>query len=237
MITIKHISYSSIELKKYGVNILFIGTLVLSAIIVWLILDRVKDKISIHLQILLLVFDYVCLFIFYKYTRNKYLNPIINNFFGQKGEDDICRLLESNLDDSYTYIRNYKLPYTKGDIDGILICKSGIILLEIKNYSSDYEVIDNEFYKITKKDKKLVWYNPIKQLQSQKNNFINYLLINKIDIKIEAIVVFAHGNVVTDGSTLLNVLNRDDLIDYIKSKQNTVVLSRDQIELATKLFM
>jgi len=78
----------------------------------------------------------------------KNIDKVMGFLFGQMGENKVTSVLKNHLDDSYTYIRNYKIPNFGGDIDGILITPRKIILVEVKTYTGKYKVVDGKFYKI-----------------------------------------------------------------------------------------
>lgn len=62
--------------------------------------------------------------------RNQYMA-------GQKGEEELIRLLQRNLDESWVIFRNIDLPDRQGDIDLVLVGPGGMYALEVKVYSGN----------------------------------------------------------------------------------------------------
>ena len=59
-------------------------------------------------------------------------------FQGVRGEGAVSRFLSRILDDRYTLIRNLQIPKSQADLDAVLVGPSGVLVMEIKNYSPKY---------------------------------------------------------------------------------------------------
>ncbi|MDD2325475.1 MAG: nuclease-related domain-containing protein [Alphaproteobacteria bacterium] len=77
----------------------------------------------------------------------KSLKRYIEKFrIGDDGENLFIEKLSVKLDDGYVYISKYPMN-SGGDIDGILISKKGIIVLEIKNWRGKFAVYHRKIFK------------------------------------------------------------------------------------------
>lgn len=214
-------SYSSQKIKKhitYAIALIFI---LLFSLITFSVVEHLGKDMNIVYRYSLIVLAYIALGIFYIFTRHKYIDEFFNNLMGKKGENLIAEILKTNFDDSYTYIRNYEIPNCKiGDIDGILISSNEIIILEVKYYTGDFEILKGEFYKFSKRGKLYrTCHNPIRQAQQQKESLVSYLDTKGFNVPMRALVVLASGNIKSiQGVTYVYVLNENNLVSFIKKE-------------------
>jgi hypothetical protein len=70
-------------------------------------------------------------------AEDKILDGISHAKLGKEGEDMVSRKLNEIFDKNIYYIySNYKIPHRHFDIDTVIIGPKGIIIFEIKNYST-----------------------------------------------------------------------------------------------------
>ena len=101
-----------------------------------------------------------------------------NNVKGQDGEDMLAAILGDFLDDNWTLYRNLSLEIndkSKADIDAVLIGKTGVFVIEVKNKSTD-ERITGDFWEYKTKSG---WVrkdnNPAQQLRANTDRLSAYL--------------------------------------------------------------
>lgn len=213
-------SYSSLRLKSLGIRAALIGLVLALSTCTWLVLNHYSDDLSLYYRLPLLIISYVGIGVLYYYSRPKYVDEVFNNFIGKRGEDQIATLLQQHFDDSYTYIRNYVIPQTRiGDIDGLLINSKEVIIIEIKYYSGEFEIINGVFFKCKKNRLYRLWNNPINQVEKQKNHLVALLKQRGLDMHVKTFVALAHGRVKNiKGHTGVYVLTKDNLVDIIQKE-------------------
>ncbi|MHB1316911.1 MAG: nuclease-related domain-containing protein [Minisyncoccota bacterium] len=215
-------SYSSRQLRKIAKYVGLIFIILLLSTFAWLV--SFNEQLDVIYRILVLAFAYLGIWIFYKYSFD-HIDPFVNNLFGKEGESIIELALKNSFDDSYTYIKNYKIPNTKiGDIDGLLISPNEIIIIEVKFYSGVFEIINGIFYKFHKKPYPDFFpHNPIKQVERQKDCLTSFLKEKGLEVHIRDVVVLAHGRVKNiQGPTGVYVLNKDNLVDFIRKETSAI---------------
>jgi hypothetical protein len=214
------VSFSSRLLKKIYIFSGVVFLLLLLSAVAWLTLHYLGNEISLSFRLLLLVVEYVGLGFFYGLLRSSFIDDLVNNLRGKKGEDLVADILGSHFDGSYTYIRNYVVPGSAiGDIDGLLVGQNEIIIIEVKYFSGEFEIRNGEFYKITEKGQYHLWSNPIKQVKKQKDCLLSFLKERSLCIHVRSFVVLVSGRVRRfQGPTGVYVLNKDNFVDVLNKE-------------------
>jgi hypothetical protein len=156
----------------------------------------------------------------------------LNWLFGERGERDVLNYLNQRFDDSWYYIDNFSIPGIRmGNIDGILIGKKGVFLLEIKRWLGDFKVFNNMFYRVFE-DGNYYKYKrqPINQLVEISKLFIEYLENKKeTHADILPIVVVVRGKIKSfNGSQETSVVELNQLQEAI-NYANLPELSQETI--------
>lgn len=153
----------------------------------------------------------------HKYKSQGYEDDMIKNFAGNKGENEICTILEHNCNDEYVYIRNHDTGCC-GDIDGMLITPKEIINIEVK-------------YCI--KNSKFVARYHLKQVTDQEKYLNEKLRANNIGTSVRSIIVLANNNEMdlVDSSHVW-ITTKDKLINFLIN-ENTRSAGKD-IDLLTR---
>ena len=183
--------------------------------------------ISIVLGILMLFISTVT---FLSTTKNE--TPAFSTpgkIYGDMGERKTGFILEHCLPDEYRVIQNSIVTYNgeKSEIDNIVIGKSGVFIIEVKNMKGkifgDYKDKNWTQYKIDQYniEHQKEFYNPVKQVGTHIYRLANYMRDNRIFTNINGAVYFAnsnsdvkltgeHGNI-----PVFNYASTRKMIDYI----------------------
>lgn len=111
---------------------------------------------------------------------------------GLEGEEIITEKLAEKLDDSWTLFRSVILPGRKDDIDAVLVGKTGVYALEIKNYSRPYR--NKEWYwdrRISQGRWVKAKGNPSRQAQDNAERLNQWFQKKGVDVAAEPRVVWA----------------------------------------------
>lgn len=210
----------STVLNKHAI---VVGGFLIISTTAWLILRYLENNLDSLTKIELLTVAYGVILVIFLEAKN-HTDEIVNCFKGKKGEDMICSELEKHFDNSYIYIRNYKIPHKIiGDIDGVLISAREIILLEVKYYTGKFSVRDGVFYRIYPNSKEYrMSHNPIQQAKRQTDALIKMVHATYPHIKIRSFVVMASGEITNiSGPTGVYVLNKENLVEKILQEKNS----------------
>jgi len=167
----------------------------------------------------------------------------LNWLIGERGEVETLNYLNQRFDDSWYYIDNFSIPGIKmGNIDGILIGKKGIFVLEIKRWRGDFNVSNNIFYRLLENNKSYKYrIQPIDQLTETSKLFVEYLENKKeMHVDVLPIVVIVKGVIktfiglqaisVVELNKLQEVINHADLIElspeHIKKFINILIYNK-----------
>ncbi len=212
----KGVSYSSNRLKQLFWTSLIIFNSVAIGYACWSAVQKNPD-FSNQTKLFLLLIAYGGLGMFFYFIRHRFIDLIINNILGKRGEDSIANVLSESLDDRYTYIRNYKMSFW-GDIDGILVGPSGVTILEVKYYSpKSFEILNGVFYRVDKNKFKRIGRKPFWQIDQQKRYLVR--VFNEQNINqpyIRTLIVLAHGHLIKIfGKTHTYVVEKDKLLEQL----------------------
>lgn len=160
------------------------------------------------------------------FSKNANVNYYeMKNNIGSQGEYKLYKYLNYNITDKFIINNIYleKTPYQTTEIDMVLLCKKGIFVFEVKNYSGWIFGSRKQTYWIQRFQSgvKYKFYNPIMQNDEHIRALKEYLQINSSTI-FKSIVIFTGiGELKTD-------------IEYIKNNYvlNDIHLVKDIIELS-----
>lgn len=184
----------------------------------------------------------ILIFIFVSYTIYNFIsskNESKSEKLGKIGEKEVKRVLR-NL--NLYHIDNVYIthPYGTSEIDIVVLDKSGIYVLEVKNYSGKIfgSVDDKNWSAIYPNGSIYSFYNPILQNDSHKTVLYHSLNnVRKLDKGIlKSYVIFTnHGDISSIKNTRKDVslLNLNKLSDIIKSDKlkSTVLLSEESLSV------
>ena len=206
-------------------------------------LDNIIPVLSIPLGIL-----GIGLFFAFLVFIAKYRSPKAK---GKRGEASVSNMIESLANDIGGLVINDVIVPCNGkttQIDHILFCKRGIIVIETKNFSGRIYGDENSKYwtqTYRRSRKKYQHYNPVKQNETH-INALKRILGNKIEMK--SVIIFVRGDInyirsnkVFDIygakfyiSKLPEILNDDDVIrSYQKIKyykDNPIATEQEHID-------
>lgn len=122
---------------------------------------------------------------FTEFDKNKYFNTRI----GYEGEIQFYSFLQRIAPDSHLALYSLSLKHnnTPFQIDTLLINRNTIYLFEIKNYSGDFVIQNNNWY-ICSSQKEIL--NPFIQLKRSESLLRQFLSSHQINIPIQSYIVF-----------------------------------------------
>ena len=146
---------------------------------------------------------------------------------GINGERIATKIL-STLPDGYTVFQNVIVTYDnkKSEIDNIVIGKSGVFIVEVKNHNSHIEGdLKDKFWTQHKVGRGGTpytdeMYNPVKQVGTQIYCLANYLRQNGVNTYIQGMVYFANK------SCLLSLTGDSDISVYSSADSDEERLCR-----------
>jgi len=234
-------SYSAAEIKRVGTYLEIVLFLTFLATLAWLFLEKFQGQLDIGVRLALLAFAYfgvgtLYYFLFHKSDHQYYLDTLINNLVGKKGEDMVSSILKNDFGDDCIYLRNYPISNefkNSGDIDGVLITPKGLFVLEVKFYSGSFEIVNGHFQKIFKDQSRSYPFDkPIWQSNKQHTYITELMNRNNCHPYIRALVVLAHGRILhIKGQTGVYILEKDKLIDFIRQDMARLPNELDQTAL------
>ncbi len=168
-------------------------------------------------------------------------------WFGEKGERITGNILEEYLPDDYTVIQNKIIEYGDGksETDNIVVGKSGVFIIEVKNMKGDiFGDVEEKYWIKDKTDQYDIehqkeFYSPVKQVGTHVYRLANYLRENKISVYVNGAVYFANSqaNLYLEGEfdsiPVFDYRNTRKMIEYIMS--GTANLSKKNIERIIQL--
>jgi len=208
-------SYSSANLRRLTPS--FVAWLsILSFLTVLLFLSVFIPFLHKH-WLLLLIFVVV----FFALSKN-HVDTLVDQIrsfrFGKEGEDAVIEELKKTLDDNYVYVTNYQIPNTKiGDIDGLLICPKGVLVLEVKNYVGVFRISGDDMLRRLRGDiYKLYRRSPFQQVIRQTKYLDKFFKDNGVNVRVLPIVVLVTGKIsAISGATGVFVAEINKLTNHI----------------------
>ena len=166
-----------------------------------IIVSGIADKFSIVFMPLTICFGFILLtavFVYLGVNNSKYVETDILAS-GIHGERVATKVLAA-LPDSYTVFQNVMVTYDnkKSEIDNIIVGRSGVFIVEVKNHNSrivgDFKDIYWTQHKVGRGGTpyKNKVYNPVKQVGTHIYCLANYLRQNGINTYIEGMVYFVN---------------------------------------------
>ncbi len=153
--------------------------------------------------------------------------------YGKESEARIDALLKKAFGDDAVFSGIY-LPYTRSDqkkyaeIDHLVVTRGGVCVVEVKSHNGYIRCPDEREWWQTYNDKKISFYNPIRQ-NKMHTKIVGEILRNEgqYNVPIYSVVVFTSRRV-TFSHKYDNVIRTDKLVDYIKKngKKNTLSTSQ-----------
>lgn len=179
----------------------------------------VADIFSIAFIPLTMCFGFLLLIavsVYFGYDVSKSNTDIL--VAGINGERIATKLL-STLPDGYTVFQNVIVTYDskKSEIDNIVVGRSGVFIIEVKNQNS---LIEGDLIEIYWRQHKVgrggtpytdEMYSPVKQVGTQIYCLANYLRQNGVNTYIQGMVYFANK------ACLLNLTGNSDISVYSSS--------------------
>lgn len=158
---IKRLSFSEKNIIKYSliiVIILVFAFLVAIFSLKWSLGQIISQKKWLDPQFwgTAIIFLIGIIFtVIFQYIINNYFDfwldnatqKLNNHLKGIRGEKKTFIKLKEILGQEYKVYRNFKIPNRKFDVDAIIVGPKGIIAIEIKNISGEFEFIGEETYK------------------------------------------------------------------------------------------
>ncbi|MDY9922771.1 nuclease-related domain-containing protein [Methanobacterium sp.] len=209
--TLKRGTTHTSEKSKEGIIEIAIGALV--AITGWLLID-LTGGMSFYVTILGLVF------ILYAYNKN---SSWIKGDFGERISINHLKKLPK---EDYIIFDDVKLPESPGNIDHIVVGKTGIFVIETKNYTGHYIVDGDEWYYQNDKGIQKAKSNPGNQVKRNSMKLKKYLSFNgvrTIDLWINSVVVMTNYNVTIKRKPKnYTILRSSKLTKFILNKNETL---------------
>lgn len=159
---------------------------------------------------------------------------------GNDGEKRTIKKLGEILGIQYQLYPNFKIPNEKFDIDVLIVGPKGLMNLEIKNMSGEFQFIKEKTYKIFRYYDGNVCHlelgdykNPIREVLRHNSKLKNWLEKNGYqDIKINnAIVMVGNSNITKIEEPkvyIITDLNRINQYDYFNKSSGDVVFTNDE---------
>lgn len=149
-------SKKQLVIGRIKFSLYLFGLAALSALLIWYGYRNSINRIPLALFITY-TFYFICGFFFYPlylkmekkidYIGDKILDEIDTAKLGYEGEKEVFDYLDSFLDKSKYFIHpNLKLPKHDFDIDTVIVSPKGIIVFEIKNFTSQMLFNGKEAY-------------------------------------------------------------------------------------------
>jgi hypothetical protein len=208
-------SYSSANLRRLTPSFV-VWLSILSFLIILLFLSVFIP--FLHKHWLLLSIFAVIFFTLSKNHVDTLVDQIRSFRFGKEGEDAVIEELKKTLDDNYVYVTNYQIPNTKiGDIDGLLICPKGILVLEVKNYVGVFRISGDDMLRRLRGDiYKLYRRSPFQQVIRQTKYLDKFFKDNGVNVRVLPIVVLVTGKIsAISGATGVFVAEINKLTNHI----------------------
>ena len=147
---------------------------------------------------------------------------------GNKGEKAVCKILHELEEDSgIVFYSNVILPSSTADIDFIVISKTGIFCIEVKNYSGDITAYNDKWYQLINGRKNKI-NSPADQAVNNAHRFKEYIKLNLhndyIDntVFIKPLVVLVNNFKKGDIRSFIDVTHISGLKDSIQNSRFTI---------------
>ena len=176
----------------------FVSIMIYGAII---IVSIIADIFSIAFMPLTMFFGFVLLIVVFVYlgdniSKHDNSDILVSGMYGER----IATKVLATLPEGYTVFQDVIVTYDnkKSEIDNLVVGRSGVFIVEVKNLNSHIEGDLKEIYWTQHKvgrggtpytDK---MYNPVKQVGTQIYCLANYLRQNGVNTYIEGMVYFAN---------------------------------------------
>ncbi|MBE6612750.1 MAG: NERD domain-containing protein [Ruminococcaceae bacterium] len=154
--------------------------------------------------------------------------------YGRESEQRIDALLRKNFTDNAVMSGVY-LPYLRSkdgkhaEIDHLVINRSGVYVIEVKSHNGFIRCPDEKMWWQTYNDKKISFYNPIRQNHTH-TKIVSEILRSEgqYNVPVYSVVVFTSRRV-TFSEKHDNVIGGDQLVPYIRRTGRKNALSTSQV--------
>src|ERR1035437_4094597 len=162
------------------------------------------------LFVLLLGFSFYPVVMSAKRRLDKFEDKILDDAdsarLGFEGENTVAEWLKQILPkDKYFVLPNFVLPGHRFDIDFIVIGPKGVIILEVKNYTGQFQFSDDEYFQIKNGQKNVLppSFDPRDEARRHAYYLRKYFELNGYNnVRILKAVVFVNANRMSiDGNT------------------------------------
>lgn len=186
--------------------------------------------------------------IYYVYRLLKWIySPFTSKYKtwnqGARGEEIVAKYLEE-LGKDYLIINDIVLPEEKGNIDHIVIGKSGIFIIETKTHKGHISC-DSDFWRQEKLGRGGTWYegkigSPSKQVKRKTivlRKFFERYFPELSKVWINGVVVFVNeGSSVEAINPTVPVLKPEQLVEFIKNNKSNIKIPKKDISKLKILF-
>jgi Holliday junction resolvase-like predicted endonuclease len=165
--------YYKQKVKNIKKKILIISSVIF--LYLFLILTPLSPVKGLDLALLILLFAPITIL---EYLILRLSFKLENFERGNKGEKAVCKILhELEEDAGIIFYSNVTLPSSTADIDFIVISKTGIFCIEVKNYSGDITAYYNKWYQLINGKKNKI-KSPTDQAVNNALRFKEYIKLN-----------------------------------------------------------
>ncbi len=178
------------------------------------------------------------------YSYRSYLTWV-GGFFG---EEAVLEAL-GGLEDSYVILNGLVVPPNRGDTDHIVIGPNGFFVIESKNYGGRISCDGDVWRKTRLKHgvvRELEVGSPSNQVKRNAKVLKDFLLLYREEIFpgpaphlwVHGILVFTHPDAELElMNPTVDIVELDDLCDFIRSSTSEFTLSRDAVDAAGKALL
>lgn len=176
----------------------FVSIMIYGAII---IVSIIADIFSIAFMPLTMFFGFVLLIVVFVYlganiSKHDNTDILVSGMYGER----IATKVLATLPEGYTVFQDVIVTYDnkKSEIDNIVVGRSGVFIVEVKNHNSHIKGDLKDIYwtqhKVGRGGTPYTdqMYNPVKQVGSQIYCLANYLRQNGVNTYIDGMVYFAN---------------------------------------------
>lgn len=185
------------HVRRFG-KVTFAFVMLYFAAIIISVVAAIFSKVFIPLTACLAFVLLIVLFVFLGANSSEYadIDILVSGIYGERNAAKVL----ATLPDSYTVFQNVEVTYNgqKSEIDNIVVGKSGVFIIEVKNHNShivgDLKDVYWTQHKVgcggTPYTKRM--YNPVKQVGKHIYCLANYLRQNKVNTYVEGMVYFVN---------------------------------------------
>lgn len=185
------------------------------------------------------IFVFVCIFAFIIFIlilravrHRTYERPEIEA--GKKGEKQATEIIKQVLREDDELLTNVSIKYAEkaAELDNVIINRSGVFIVEVKNYSGMLTGEEDDYewtkYKLSSGGNTYIQQvrNPVKQVRRQVYILSKVLKSNGIGVWIDGYVLLLNNNSPIDSDMILESYEE---IDQAIHKQSQKVLSRKNV--------